>query len=60
MRLRSDEQGKLPGCLDGVDLPRDQLNTVIHEGMHMVLNVPVTGEARVVAISQIIQPRKRK
>jgi hypothetical protein len=58
--LRSDEYEKLPGCLDAVDIPRDQLNTVIHEVMHMVLNIPVTEEAKVVAISEIIQPRTRK
>jgi len=38
--LRSDEYAKLRVCLDGVDIPRDQLNTVIHEVMHMVLNIP--------------------
>ena len=38
--LRSDEYAKLPGCLDGVDIPRDQLNTVIHEVLHMVI-IPV-------------------
>jgi hypothetical protein len=31
--LRRDEYEKLPGCLDAVDIPRDQLNTVIHEVM---------------------------
>jgi hypothetical protein len=50
----------LPGCLDGVDVPKDQLNTVIHEVMHMVLNIPVTEEGKVVAISGVIQPRTRK
>ena len=58
--LRSDEYEKLPGCLDGVDIPRDQLNTVIHEVMHMVMNIPVTEEGKVAAISEIIQPRRRK
>jgi hypothetical protein len=38
--LRSDEYVNLPGCLDGVDIPKDQLNTVIHEVMHMVLAIP--------------------
>ena len=57
--LRSDEYVNLPGCLDGVDIPKDQLNTVIHEVMHMVLAIPVTEEARVVAISEVIQPRRR-
>jgi hypothetical protein len=32
--LRSDEYAKLPGCLDGGDIPRDQLNIVIHLGGH--------------------------
>jgi hypothetical protein len=58
--LRSDEYANLPGCLDGVDIPKDQLNTVIHEVMHMVLDLPVTNEAKVVAISEVIQPRTRK
>lgn len=31
--LRSDEYVNLPGCLDGVQIPQDQLNTVIHEVM---------------------------
>jgi hypothetical protein len=57
--LRSDEYANLPGCLDGVDVPRDQLNTVIHEVMHMVLDLPVSDEAKVVAISEVIQPRRR-
>ena len=35
--LRSDEYTNLPGCLDDVDIPRDQLNTVIHEVMRMEL-----------------------
>lgn len=30
--LRSDEYVNLPGCLDGVEIPQDQLNTVIHGG----------------------------
>jgi hypothetical protein len=55
--LRSDEYVNLPGCLDGVDVPKDQLNTVIHEVMHMVFNIPVTEEAKVVAISKVIQPQ---
>jgi hypothetical protein len=58
--LRSDEYVNLPGCLDGVDIPKDQLNTVIHEVMHMVLEIPVTEEVKVVAISEVIQLRKRK
>jgi hypothetical protein len=52
--LRSDEYVNLPGCLDGVDVPRDQLNTVIHEVLHMVMNIPVTEEGKVVAISEVI------
>ena len=55
--LRSDEYVNLPGCLDKVDVPQDQLNTVIHEVMHMVLNLPVTGEGQGSAISEVIQPR---
>jgi hypothetical protein len=55
--LRSDEYVNLPGCLDKVDIPKDQLNTVIHEVMRMVLNLPVTEEGKVVAISEVIQPR---
>lgn len=52
---------KLPGCLDGADsIHRDQLNTVIHEVMHMVLTIPVSEEAKVVAISGVIQPRTHK
>jgi hypothetical protein len=43
--LRSDEYVNLPGCLDGVDVPKDQLNTVIHEVMHMVLDLHVSDEA---------------
>jgi hypothetical protein len=58
--LRSDEYAYLPGCLDKVDIPQDQLNTVIHEVMHMVLNLPVTEEGKVVAISEVIQPRTHK
>jgi hypothetical protein len=58
--LRSDEYEKRPGCLDGVDIRRDQLNTVIHEVMHMVLDLPVTDEGKVAAISEAIQPRTRK
>ena len=57
--LRSDEYVNLPGCLDGVDVPKDQLNTVIHEVMHMVLDLHVSDEAKVVAISEVIQPRWR-
>ena len=38
--LRSDEYVNLPGCLDGVDIPKDQLNTVIHEVMHMASTIP--------------------
>jgi hypothetical protein len=51
---------ELAGCLDGVDIPQDQLNTVIHEVMHMVFALPVTEEAKVVAISGVIQPRTRR
>jgi hypothetical protein len=59
--LRSDEYANLPGSLDGTDsIKRDQLNTVIHEVMHMVLTIPVTEEARVVAISEVIQPRTHR
>jgi len=58
--LRSDEYVNLPECLDGVDIPGGQLNTVIHEVMHMVLEIPVTEEAKVVAISEVIQPRTRR
>ena len=55
--LHNDEYEKLPGCLGGADsIARDQLNTVIHEVMHMVLTIPVTEEANVVAISGVIQP----
>ena len=50
----------LPGCLDGVDIPKDQLNTVILEVMHMVLTIPGTEQAKVVAISEVIQPRTRR
>jgi hypothetical protein len=57
---RSDEYANLPGYLDGVQIPRDHLNTVIHEVMHKVLRIPVTEEAKVVAISEVIQPRTRK
>jgi hypothetical protein len=35
------------------------LNTVIHEVMHMVLDLHVSDEAKVVAISEVIQPRRR-
>ena len=59
--LRSDEYAKLPGCLKGADsIPRDQLNTVIHEVMHQVLDLPAPDEAKVVAVSNIIEPRSRK
>jgi hypothetical protein len=37
--LRSDEYEKRPGCLDSVDIPRDPLNTVIHEVLHMVMSI---------------------
>jgi len=58
--LRSDEYANLPGCLDGADsVKRDQLNTVIHEVMHMVIDLPVSEEGKVVAISGVIQPRRR-
>jgi hypothetical protein len=33
---------------------------MIHEVMHMVLTIPVTEEAKVVAISEVIQPRRGK
>ena len=46
--------------IDGVDIAKDQLNTVIHEVMHMVLNIHVSDEAKVVAISEAIQPRTRR
>jgi hypothetical protein len=52
--LRSDEYVNLPGCLDGVDIPKDQKNTVIHEVMHMILDLHVSEEAKVVAISEVI------
>lgn len=35
--------------LDGVDIRRDQLKTVIHEVMHMALDLAVTNESKVVA-----------
>ena len=57
--LRS-EYANLPGCLDGVEISQDQLSTVIHEVMHIVLTIPVTEEAKVVAISVLIQPRTHK
>jgi hypothetical protein len=34
----------------------DQRNTVIHEVPHMVFAIPVTEEAKVAAISGVIQP----
>jgi len=40
-----------PGCLDKVDIPQDQLNTVIHEVMRMVLNLPVTEEGKICEFS---------
>jgi hypothetical protein len=55
--LRSDEHVNLPGCVEDVDIPQDQLNTVIHG---VVFAIPVTEEANVVAISGVIQPRTRK
>lgn len=58
--LRSDEYEKRPGCLDGVSIRRDQLNTVIHEVLHMVMNIPVSEEGKVAAIPEVIQPRMRK
>jgi hypothetical protein len=58
--LRSDEYEKRPGCLDGVIIRRDQLNTVIHEVLHMVMNIPVSEEGKVAAIPEVIQPRTRK
>jgi hypothetical protein len=59
--LRSDEYANLPGCLDGADsIPRDQLNTVIHEVMHMVFAIPASEETKVVFISGVIQPRSRR
>ena len=44
--------------LDGVGI-QDQLNAVIHEVMHMVIELPVSEEGKVVAISGVIQPRRR-
>jgi hypothetical protein len=41
-------------------MPRDQRNTVIHEVLQMVFAIPVTEEAKVAAISGVIQPRTRK
>jgi hypothetical protein len=32
----------------------------LHEGMHMLLDLSITEEAKVVAISELIQPRTRK
>ena len=37
-----------------------RLNTVIHEVMHQVLDLPASDEAKVVAVSNIIEPRSRK
>jgi hypothetical protein len=48
------------GCLNGVDIPMDLRNTVIHEVMHMTLDLPASDEAKVVAISEVIAPRSRK
>jgi hypothetical protein len=39
-------------CVNPRWSPTRQLNMVIHEVMHMVLNIPVTVEAKVVAISE--------
>jgi hypothetical protein len=58
--LRSDEYVNLPGCLDGVNIPKDQLNTVIRKVMHMALDLPVSNQATVAAISGVIQPRTRR
>jgi hypothetical protein len=33
---------------------------VIHEVMHMILHLHVSDEAKVVAISEVIQPRTRR
>ena len=46
--------------MTSIDILRDQLNTVIHEVMHMVFAIPVSEEAKVVAISGVIQPRTRR
>lgn len=55
------EYPNLPGCPDGADsIKRDQLNTVIHEVMHMVIGLPASEEGKVVAISEVIQPRTRR
>jgi hypothetical protein len=59
--LRSDEYVNLPGCLNGADSVKlDQLNTVIHEVMHVVIGLPASEEGKVVAISAVIQPRTHK
>ena len=58
--LRSDEYANRPGCLDGVDVPMDQRNTVIHEVLHMVFAISVAEEAKVAATSGVIQPRTTK
>ena len=59
--LRSDEYEKRPRCrIDGIDIPRDQLNRVIHEVLHMIFSIPATEEVKVAAISDVIQPRTRK
>jgi hypothetical protein len=59
--LRSDEYEKLPGCLDAVDIQHDQLNTVIHEVLHMVMNIPVTeeGSARFTPVVPARKPISR-
>ena len=43
-----------PGSM--VSIPMDQRNTVVNEVLHMVFAIPVTEEAKVAAISGVIQP----
>jgi hypothetical protein len=58
--LRSDEYANLAGCLvKGIDIRRNQLNTVIHEVQPMVFAIPVTEEAKVAAISGVIAPSRK-
>ena len=40
--------------------PHDQLNTVIHEVLPMVMKIPVTEEGKLAAIAAVIQPRTRR
>ena len=44
----------------GGDIRRDQLNTVIHEVLQMVMSIAVAQDVKVAAISDIIQPRTRR